>query len=106
MKRVIESLNEEAILYPIIIQKELIQLLHFPKQEVLFTSEEKENRNKQLLNLNITSQLQNQIIQILFEDIEGPKLVETNNFIMKDECVCIDKTVIIPSHRIVKIINY
>ena len=85
------------------IVKEDIKFLHFPKDDVLFIGEDQKKRNKNLNNAISLGNLNHQKVEIVFQDIEGIKQVETTIWGLTDKDVILKKGTIIPIHRIVRI---
>lgn len=82
------------------IEKEIVASLHFPKEDVLFASEDIEKRNKNLSMAMELGNLDHQKITILFQDIEGIKKVETTIWGLTDTEIILKKGVTIPINRI------
>lgn len=86
-----------------IVEKETISLLHFPKDDVLFSEEDKAQRMKDLDRAITLGNLEHIKVEILFQDIEGLKKVETTIWGVTDKEVILKKGTIIPIRRIVSI---
>jgi len=94
-----------TLLSPVLIEKEAIETLYFPKQEVLFSKEEIAAREDQLHRANVLGNRSkcNTKVSLYFEDIEGLKKVETTIWGVTNQSVILKKNITIPIHRIVKI---
>lgn len=103
MKQLNEGSNFGFLETPILIQKEIIDSLHFPKQDVLFSKEDIAKRELELRRANVLGNVSNIKVKIYFEDIEGLKKVETTIWGVTDKSVILKKNSIIPIHRIVRI---
>ncbi|MBD3636409.1 MAG: hypothetical protein HUJ25_03630 [Crocinitomicaceae bacterium] len=89
---------------PVVITKDLIHHLHFPKEEVLNSSFDKNVRNKDLEQAIVLGNVYHSKVAILFEDIEGQKKVETTIWGVTDKAVILKGDIMIPIHRIIRII--
>ena len=85
------------------IDKEEIKFLHFPKEDVLFSVEDKNRRSKNLENATSLGNLNHQKVKIIFQDIEGVKQTETTIWGITDRDVILKQRTTIPIHRIVRI---
>lgn len=103
MKPLQENTNLEISRSPMLIQKEIIGTLHFPKQEVLFSNADIVKREKELRRAIVLGNVHNVNVKIDFEDIEGLKKVETTIWGVTDKSVILKTNVSIPIHRIVRI---
>jgi hypothetical protein len=84
----------------VLIDKEEIAQLHFPKEDVLFEKEDLDDRCKKLNNALSIGNLEHAKVTILFQDIEGLKKVDTTIWGVTDKEIILKKGVIIPIHRI------
>jgi uncharacterized protein (UPF0248 family) len=87
----------------VLIDKDEIALLHFPKEDVLFEKDEVITRYSKLNNALSIGNLEHEKVTILFQDNEGLKKVETTIWSVTDFQIILKKGVIIPIHRIVNI---
>lgn len=85
------------------IVKEEIKFLHFPKEDVLFSIEDKNRRSKNLEHSTSLGNLNHQKVKIVFQDIEGAKQTETTIWGVTDCDVILKQGTTIPIHRIVQI---
>tara|TARA_X000000950_G_C13317954_1_gene419371 strand:- start:54 stop:347 length:294 start_codon:yes stop_codon:yes gene_type:complete len=94
--------------YPIVpkVEKEVIKSLHFPKDDVLFSKEDRLIRTHDLKSAISLGNLEHQKVKILFQDIEGLKQVETTIWGVTDREIILKQGSIIPIARIVKINLY
>lgn len=85
------------------VQKEEVASLHFPKEDVLFSKDDKTKRTHTLNKAIALGNLEHEKVKIIFQDIEGLKQVETTIWGVTSEAIILKKGVVIPIHRIVKI---
>ncbi len=83
--------------------KEDVFLLHFPKEDVLFGREEREERAESLTYVFNQTRNTNEKVAITFQDIEGVKTVETEIASINAEEINLSKVISIPTNRIHKI---
>jgi len=87
------------------IEKELIDIISFPKDEVLKSPEEiKDRKAKADKAMMLGNSLSNNKVQIVFEDIAGKKLVETTVWGVTDRYILLKRGMTLPLHRIHEII--
>lgn len=87
-----------------LIEKEVIDQLHFPETEVLEDKEEILQRNSELERAMSLGNLEHNKTRIYFEDDKSKKVVETTVWGITDKRVILKKGVVIPIHRIYKTI--
>jgi hypothetical protein len=85
------------------IVKEEIKFLHFPKEDVLFSMEDKNRRSKNLELAISLGNLNHQKVKIVFQDIEGIKEVETTIWGITDKDIILKQGTTVPIYRIVRI---
>jgi hypothetical protein len=85
-----------------IIEKEVIESLHFPNADVLEDEEEIQQRNSELQRALSLGNLEHLKIQIFFEDDQSKKVVDTTVWGVTDKRVILKKGVYIPINRIYK----
>lgn len=85
-----------------IIEKEVIETLRFPSNDVLEDNEEIQQRNSELERALSLGNLEHSKIKIFFEDNESKKVVETTVWGVTDKRVILKKGVAIPINRIYK----
>lgn len=88
---------------PAFIQKEIVPYLHFPKEDVLKSDDEKKQRQQKLNKATAVGNLNHTKVAILFEDIHGLKRVETTIWATTEESIVLKKGSTIPIHRIVDV---
>ncbi|MCB0479024.1 MAG: hypothetical protein KDC84_12725 [Crocinitomicaceae bacterium] len=88
---------------PVVIQKEAIANLMFPKTEVLNSRTEIHDRDEELSRALVLGNSEHLKVRILFEDIEGKKQVETTIWGLTAKEVILKQHVVIPINRIVSI---
>ncbi len=82
------------------IEKEMIEKLEFPSQEVLASKEEFDLRKANLDRALSLGNLEQIKIKIYFEDNVSPKYVETTVWGVTDTRIILKQGVVIPIHRI------
>jgi hypothetical protein len=85
-----------------IIEKEVIEALHFPQTDVLEDKDEIQQRNSELERALSLGNLEHSKIKIFFEDNESKKVVETTVWGVTDKRVILKQGVSIPINRIYK----
>lgn len=93
----------ESLYKSLLVQKEEVASLHFPKEDVLFSKEDQEKRKKILEKAIALGNIEHQKVKIMFQDIEGLKRVETTIWGVTSEAIILKKGVTIPIHRITEI---
>lgn len=86
-----------------IIEKENIEKLKFPQDEVLIDSHLISERSAELNRALALGNLENIKIKIFFQDDQSRKLVETTVWGVTDKRVILKQGVVIPINRIYKI---
>ncbi len=84
------------------IEKEKIQLLSFPKSDVLESFEEIKQRHSDLSRALALGNLEHSKIKIYFEDNQSKKVVETTVWAVTDQRVILKQGHSIPINRIYK----
>ena len=85
------------------IEKENIEILKFPKEEVLLDKELIKDRESELNRALALGNLEHTKIKIYFEDDKSRKLVETTVWGVTDKRVILKQGVVIPINRVHKI---
>ena len=85
-----------------IIEKEDIETLSFPHEDVLEDREDIEQRNSELKRALSLGNLEHEKIKIFFEDDKSKKVVETTVWGITDSTIILKKGVNIPINRILK----
>jgi len=88
---------------PVLIEKEQIESLHFPKEEVLLDVVQQKQRLMDIERAQALGNLEKGKISVVFQDNEGLKRVETTIWAGGQEMIVLKKGVFIPVHRIHKI---
>ena len=84
----------------VLIDKEEINLLHFPKEDVLYRTADKIKREEELKKALSLGNLNHFKVKIFFEDIEGAKSVDTTIWGLTTTSVILKKGVTIPISRV------
>jgi accessory colonization factor AcfC len=87
-----------------LIEKELLDSIHFPPQEVLMQSDQiilRESNAKKAIKLG---NLFKDKVKVIFEDSEGIKMIQTTVWGMTERYLIFKRGMILPLHRIHKII--
>lgn len=85
------------------IEKEKIEALKFPQEEVLVDQDLIKERNSELSRALSLGNLEHTKIKIYFEDDKSRKLVETTVWGVTDKRVILKQGVVIPINRVHKI---
>ena len=85
-----------------IIEKEDIETLSFPHEDVLEDQEDINQRNSELRRALSLGNLEHSKIKIFFEDNKSKKVVETTVWAVTDNSIILKKGVNIPINRILK----
>lgn len=85
------------------IEKEKIESLKFPTQDVLMDKEQIKERESELNRALALGNLEHTKIKIYFEDDQSRKLVETTVWGVTDKRVILKQGVVIPINRVHKI---
>ena len=88
---------------PRLIDKESISSLHFPQEDVITTTSDRQKRMNDLINANELGDLAQYKVKILFHDDKGPKKVETTIWNTTKSDVVLKFGITIPIHRIYKV---
>ena len=90
------NVNEKIMM----IDKEQIIHLKFPSDEVLKTSEEILNRKSDCEKATLVGNADKNKVKIIFEDVEGMKMIETTLWGNTDKRIILKGGMVIPLHRI------
>jgi|ERR1017187_361896 uncharacterized protein (UPF0248 family) len=85
---------------PKLVEKEKVEMLNFPKEEVLTTAEEIARRNGEMERAMLLGNNHKGKVKIIFEDDECVKEVETTVWGFTDKRVLLKRELVIPIHRI------
>ena len=85
-----------------IIEKEDIETLYFPHEDVLEDQDDINQRNSELKRALSLGNLEHSKIKIFFEDDKSKKVVETTIWGVTDNSIILKKGVNIPINRILK----
>ena len=88
---------------PILVEKEIITGLNFPKEEILSDEIKIEERNKRVVRAMKLGNNRKIKVKILFEDITGLKKVETTIWGVTEKNIILKKGTLIPINRIQEI---
>jgi len=92
----------EATFNPI--EKENIEGLHFPETDVLTDAQQIKQRKQDLEKAMALGNLEHIKIEIFFEDDKEKLMVNTTVWAVTPESIVLKKGVVIPIHRIHKIV--
>jgi hypothetical protein len=87
----------------ILVAKEEISLLKFPKEDILISIEEKKDRQAKLERALKLGNAYHGKVKIVFEDNQGLKAVETTIWGVTDKNILLKRDVLIPVNRIKEI---
>ncbi|WP_108866597.1 hypothetical protein [Aquimarina aquimarini] len=85
------------------IEKEQIQFLHFPHEDVLKNKKDKHDRCRKLKRAMRLGNLEHLKVKITFADDKGLKKVETTVWGITEKSVLLKQSMIIPLERIISI---
>ncbi len=85
------------------IQKEQIQFLNFPTQEVLRSKQDIYDRCLDLKRAMSLGNLEREKVKIVFMDDQGIKTVETTVWAVTSKSVILKKSMVIPLERIISV---
>ncbi len=85
---------------PVTVQKEMISGLRFPEKDVLKSKEDIKIRLADLERALKLGNLEHNKIKIIFEDVDGVKMVETTVWAVTDKMVILKQGIMIPVHCI------
>lgn len=88
---------------PVLIQKEDIPSLRFPKEPLERSKDEQSILRKRLRDSMVLGNIHHQKIKIVFQDDEGMKEVRTTIWAADDRFIVLKKGVSIPVDRVVEI---
>jgi len=87
------------------IQKELLDSIQFPKQEVLSSAKQIEQRTSEAKRaMKLGNSSDNNKVKIVFEDTVGKKMVETTVWGVTEKYILLKRGMSLPLHRIHEII--
>ncbi|MFN5318463.1 MAG: hypothetical protein ACK5CY_06450 [Bacteroidia bacterium] len=83
-----------------LVEKESLKNIFFPREEVLKSKELAKERHSLLERATALSNLYHNKVKIVFEDLEGTKMVNTTIWATSDTAIMLKGGVVIPIHRI------
>lgn len=97
---------EQGVITPVLIEKEEISSLHFPKEEVLKNIDDIKVRSLSLQQAIKLGNNQKRKVKITFEDDNGVKKVETTIWAITDKNILLKRGVLVPICRIHQVSPY
>jgi hypothetical protein len=88
----------------IVIEKETIEKLNFPEQEVLLSQEDINHRQYEAERAMKLGNYFKDKVKIVFEDSEGMKMVETTIWGVTDRRLLLKRGLVLPIYRVHEII--
>jgi len=85
------------------IEKEVVPFLQFPKEEVLPSKQAQSDRCRLLKTAMKLGNLERQKVQLLFQDNEGLKQIETTIWGVTDRSVILKQSIVLPVQRILAV---
>lgn len=85
------------------VEKENVANLHFPMEEILRNSGQKEARQQGIDRAISLGNLEHYKVKIYFADDEGEKVVHTTIWGVTDRAILLKQNVVLPIHRIIKL---
>jgi len=98
-------MNATTTHQPILIDKDQVKDLRFPKAEVLTTIEEIVRRKEELRRALVLGNVDHNKVKIIFSDMEGEKMVETTIWAVTELRIVLKSGMVIPINRIHGIIT-
>lgn len=89
----------------VLIDKDQIKDLRFPKAEVLLTAEEIAGRKEDLRRALVLGNVDHNKVRIIFSDVDGEKVVETTIWAVTELRIVLKSGMVIPINRIIAIIT-
>ena len=88
-----------------VIDKEFVRDLSFPKDDVLTSAEERRQRRMELDRALILGNVDHSKVKIFFSDNEGFKQVETTIWAVTEERIILKSGMVIPIRRIHEVVT-
>ncbi len=85
------------------VDTEEIVLLHFPKEDILFSKDEQAERKALIEEIQTKDTFKTRTFRIVFQDIEGLKAIISRIWGLSEKEVILKEGVTIPIQRILKI---
>jgi hypothetical protein len=82
------------------VEKEAIEKLNFPKEDVLLLREQMEERRSEIEKAMRLGNMFKGKVKIVFEDSEGLKMVETTIWSLTDKNIVLKNGILLPIHRV------
>ena len=92
-------MTETSVTIPII-EKEQIESLHFPPEEVLLDKKKTEERKIEATKAMRLGNMFKSKVKIIFEDSGGIKMVETTIWAVTERYLILKKEIAIPLYRV------
>jgi len=89
----------------ILIDKDQVKDLRFPKMEVLSTTDEITRRKEELRRALVLGNVDHNKVRIIFSDTEGEKMVETTIWAVTELRIVLKSGMVIPINRIHAIVT-
>jgi hypothetical protein len=94
-----QSMNSEFVL----IEKEEIARLKFPKSDVLRTEKDRKSLQDELDRAMALGNLEHQKVKIYFEDEKKKRIVHTTIWALTDKAIVLKQNITLPLNRIYKL---
>jgi hypothetical protein len=88
---------------PVLIDKEEVENLRFPKEEILTSKEDIANRKINLERATTLGNIEQIKFKIVFADEKGVKMVDTTVWGLTNERVILKKGSVIPINRVIDV---
>ncbi len=86
-----------------LIEKEEVNLLHFPAEEILTSTRERKERATSIERAISLGNLEHHKVRIYFVDDEGEKRVDTTIWAVTDTAIVLKQHTVLPINRILKL---
>jgi hypothetical protein len=94
-----QPMNSEYVL----VEKEEVAQLKFPKADVLMEEQERKRLRSELDRAIALGNLEHQKVKIYFEDDKKKRVVHTTIWALTDNAIVLKKNIILPLNRIYKL---
>lgn len=86
-----------------LIEKEDVNSLHFPTEEILISAKERKERAASIERAISLGNLEHHKVRIYFADEEGEKRVDTTIWAVTDTAIVLKQHTVLPINRILKL---
>lgn len=87
----------------ILVEKEAVSAMHFPKEDILTKESEIKARKAAIERAITLGNLEHYKVKVYFSDDAGKKYVDTTIWAVTDSAVVLKQNTVLPIHRIIKL---